>query len=156
MTRVPKYQSSQPDFSGLAAPGRGSLNGYTISGTVVNGNHLGRTLGFPTANIQPLNNDPLAIPNGVYLVSVLLKKKIFFGLCNIGNRPTIGGTQVVIEVNILDFSDDIYGTEISITIIRTLRKEKKFKDLGQLASQLQLDKAKAMKILSASDKNNAG
>ena len=83
----------------------------------------------------------------------MLREKEFFGLCNIGYRPTIGGTHIVIEVNILDFSDDIYGEEISIRVIKAIRKEKKFKDLEQLVNQIKLDKSKAVKFLSALNKN---
>ncbi|MEI8006514.1 MAG: riboflavin kinase [Bacteroidota bacterium] len=156
MNTGPKYSSSEKPSNGNNPVSTGLSEGYTISGKVVHGNHLGRTLGFPTANIHPPDDDYPSIPNGVYLVSVLLKGKKFFGLCNIGKRPTIGGTRVVIEVNILDFSEDLYGAEISITVIQALRKEKKFKNLTQLVSQMNRDKSKVMKILSAPDKDNAG
>ena len=126
-----------------------------IRGTVVHGNHLGRTLGFPTANVHPHSDQPALVPNGVYLVSLFLQEKKFFGLCNIGLRPTIGGTHLVIEVNI-DFSADIYGMEISVTIIRQIRKEKKFKNLEALVSQIRHDKEKAMKMISALDKDKTG
>ncbi len=127
-----------------------------ICGTVVHGNHLGRTLGFPTANVLPHSDQPALVPNGVYLVSLFLQEKKFFGLCNIGLRPTIGGTHLVIEVNILDFSADIYGMELSVTIIRQIRKEKKFKNLEALVSQIRHDKEKAMKMISALDKDKTG
>jgi riboflavin kinase / FMN adenylyltransferase len=128
--------------------------GIIIRGSVVHGNHIGRTLGFPTANIQPEQNFTYQIPNGVYFARVFLGTGRYYGLCNIGLRPTIGGKNVVIEVNILDFSEDIYGEPISVEILRTLRKEKKFKDLGQLVDQIKLDKIKAGKILSALNKND--
>jgi len=134
--------------AGKAPIVRQDLKHYYIRGTVVHGNHLGSTLGYPTANIQPHQDQPAMIPNGVYLVSVLLQERKFFGLCNIGNRPTIGGKQLVIEVNILDFSEDIYGKDISIKVIRAIRKEKKFQNLTQLVDQINFDKEKVMKILS--------
>lgn len=96
------------------------------------------------------------IPNGVYLVSVSLNARTFSGLCNIGHRPTIGGKDLVIEVNILAFSEDIYGKEISVRILRAIRKERKFKDLEQLVNQIKRDKTKAIKILSALNKDKTG
>ena len=126
---------------------------YIIRGTVVHGNHLGKTLGFPTANIQPYKDQPPMIRNGVYLVHVTLQERKLFGICNNGYRPTIGGTHLVIEVNILDFSEDIYGMEISVRIIRRIRKEKKFEHLDQLVSQIKLDRLKATRILSVLNKN---
>ena len=145
--------SSKPLKVGKTKQARQSLKESSIRGIVVHGKHLGSSLGFPTANIIPPKEHPPVIPNGVYLVSVMLREKEFFGLCNIGYRPTIGGTHLVIEVNILDFSDDIYGEEISIRVIRAIRKEKKFRDLEQLVNQIKLDKAKAVKFLSALKKN---
>ena len=87
--------------------------------------------------------------------SVLQERK-FFGLCNIGLRPTIGGKHLVIEVNILDFSEDIYGKEISVSVLRIIRKEKKFQNLDQLVNQIRLDRIKALKLLSMPDKDQPG
>ena len=133
-----------------------SVSGFTISGTVVHGNHLGRTIGFPTANIQSAGKENEVFPHGVFLVNVLLDERILPGVCNIGLRPTIGGTQVVTEVNILDFSEDIYGKEISVTILKSIRKEKKFSTLVELANQIRLDKEKARRLLSMLNKQKAG
>lgn len=126
-----------------------------IHGIVVHGNHLGRTFGFPTANILPSGNHEKNYPHGVYLVSVSLNARKLFGICNIGFRPTIGGTNLVIEVNILDFSEDIYGKEISVKILKPIRKEKKFQNLEKLVNQIRLDKEKAESILSALNKDQA-
>jgi len=147
---------SKPSSEGKSQSTRKTVKGYTIRGSVVHGNHIGRTLGFPTANIQPQSDHPAMIPNGVYLVSVSVLEKHYNGLCNIGFRPTIGGTQLVVEVNIFDFSEDIYGTDITITIIRVIRKEKKFASLGKLGYQITRDKEKAMKILSVLNKHKTG
>jgi riboflavin kinase/FMN adenylyltransferase len=92
----------------------------------------------------------------VYLVNVRLKERKFFGLCNIGKRPTIGGTDLVTEVHILEFCEDIYGKEISIKVIRAIRKEKKFQNLDMLVNQINLDKEKAMRMLSALNKDQTG
>lgn len=152
MTRGPAHSSAVP-----AQPGKNkvSIKGYAIQGKVVHGNHIGRTLGFPTANIEPYMAMDTMVPNGVYLVGVTLGNEIYSGLCNIGFRPTIGGHNLVIEVNILDFSKDIYGQEIRVNIIRRIRKEKKFSGLEELVSQIRRDKDKALKLLSAADKNKS-
>ena len=147
---LPPVSAGRKKFAGQP------IQDYFIHGTVVHGTHLGKTLGFPTANIEPRKDQSTMIPNGVYLVSVQLEERKFFGLCNIGIRPTVGGTHLVIEVNILDFSENIYGKEISIMVIRTIRKEKKFKNLDRLVNQIKLDKKKALKILSTLDKDQSG
>ena len=150
-----EHSSSNSTAEGKRRVPGSSFKGHLISGIVVTGNQLGRTLGFPTANIQTPQGQPLTVPNGVYLVAVILGNRSFFGLCNIGFRPTIGGLHLVTEVHILDFSEDIYGQEISVKIIRSIRKEKKFKSLEQLVNQIRLDKEKASKLISFFDKDQA-
>jgi riboflavin kinase/FMN adenylyltransferase len=156
MSKGSTYSASSPVPSGKIKVTRKSVMNHCIRGTVVHGNHLGRTLGFPTANIQSGKDQPYTIPNGVYLVNVRLKERKFFGLCNIGKRPTIGGTDLVTEVHILEFCEDIYGKEISIKVIRSIRKEKKFQNLDMLVNQINLDKEKAMRMLSALNKDQTG
>ena len=113
---------------------------YSLSGVVVAGNRIGRTLGFPTANMELY--DPLkAVPgNGVYQVDVSVCGNSYRGVCNIGVRPTIGigGTRVV-ETHILDFNEDIYGLDIRISFIRHIRPERKFDSLEELKLRLQKD-----------------
>ena len=121
---------------------------YCINGVVVHGYHLGRKLGFPTANLEPDKTFPVMISQGVYLVKVLLSEKVYFGVCNVGQRPTIGGTKVVTEVNIFDFEEDIYGKSICLVFLARLRKEKKFRSLEALAKQIKTDKEKAISLLS--------
>jgi riboflavin kinase/FMN adenylyltransferase len=124
---------------------------YFFSGTVIKGNQLGRTIGYPTANLQ-INNDNKLVPgNGVYAVLIKnekLKMKNFGGMMNIGVRPTVDGTHRVIEVNIFDFDRDIYGETLTITLKKHLRSEVKFNGLDALKAQLALDKIAAMKALS--------
>jgi len=126
---------------------------YIISGEVIQGNQLGRTLGFPTANIEPTDPDKLIPGNGVYAVEV----GIFYGnglhaglkgMLNIGNRPTIDGRNRVIEVNIFDFSGDLYGKTLIITFKKRLRDEEKFNGLEALKLQLEKDKQNAILVLS--------
>lgn len=121
---------------------------YRISGTVVEGNKIGRELGFPTANIKV--NDPykLVPGDGAYAVRVNHKRKVFKGMLNIGFRPTIQGMDKAIEVNIFDLNEELYGQELSIDFIKLLRKEIKFKNLEELRQQLLRDQSLASKILS--------
>jgi len=122
---------------------------YRICGLVVHGNHLGRKLGYPTANVEPGDATPVILGHGVYLVQVLLSEETFFGVCNIGKRPTIGGTKVVTEVNIFHFDQDIYGKSLCLVFLVRLRKEKKFLNLDALVKQIKKDKEKAISVLSA-------
>lgn len=113
---------------------------YTLSGTVVNGKQLGRTIGYPTANIQV--NDPYKlIPgDGVYAVKVKHKNTFYGGMLNIGNNPTVEGKGKSIEVHIFDFDKTIYGDEATIYFIERLRDEVKFNNLEELKIQLAKDK----------------
>ena len=114
---------------------------YSLQGVVVAGNRLGRTLGFPTANMQlyePLNLVP---GNGVYFVRVNTVGRSLYGMCNIGLRPTVSaGNSRTIETNIFDFDEDIYGLDLEITFIRKIRDEIRFASLEDLKAQLARDK----------------
>jgi riboflavin kinase/FMN adenylyltransferase len=99
---------------------------YFFSGVVVKGKQVGRTIGFPTANIK-INEDYKLIPkNGVYIVKSNYDKKTIFGLINIGTRPTVDGTNQTIEVFYLDFDKTIYDESLTIEIIEFIRNEQKF------------------------------
>ena len=114
---------------------------YTLHGVVVAGNRLGRTIGFPTANMQmyePLKQVP---GNGVYFVKVETLGRNLYGMCNVGCRPTVSsGNHRTIETHIFDFSEDIYGLDIKVTFIEKLRDEIRFESLEALRSQLENDK----------------
>ena len=121
---------------------------YSLSGVVVAGNRIGRTLGFPTANMELY--DPLkAVPgNGVYQVDVSVCGNSYKGVCNIGVRPTIGsGGMRVIETHILDFNEDIYGLDIRISFLKYIRPERKFDSLKELQLRLQKDILAAGELL---------
>lgn len=119
---------------------------YCLQGIVVRGNQIGRTLGFPTANIQP-NAYKLIPQNGVYAVRVKIKNLEYEGMLNIGLRPTLNNTEKsVIEVNIFDFNEDIYDITISIRILKRIRDEKFFASLDLLKNQLQQDESAIRKI----------
>ncbi|MDO4697526.1 MAG: bifunctional riboflavin kinase/FAD synthetase [Pasteurellaceae bacterium] len=110
---------------------------YAISGRVAHGNKLGRTIGFPTANIM-LNR--LVTPiQGVYAVQVETAFGRFNGIANVGNRPTINGTKPLLEVHIFDFAEKIYGQAISVSFLQKIRAETKFDSFEQLKQQIEQD-----------------
>ncbi|MEO6220104.1 MAG: bifunctional riboflavin kinase/FAD synthetase [Ginsengibacter sp.] len=123
---------------------------YFFEGTVIEGDKLGRNLGYPTANIKVTDGHKLIPADGVYAVELqvaTLKPALLKGMMNIGYRPTIGGTKKMIEVNIFDFNKEIYGEQIRIFVKKYLRTEQKFNGLEFLKIQLSMDKANAIKIL---------
>jgi riboflavin kinase/FMN adenylyltransferase len=131
---------------------------YFFEGLVVQGNKLGRTIGYPTANLQPKMEDKLIPGNGVYAVTVEIikeqenKNKVlppFKGMMNIGTRPTVDGTKRVIEVNIFDFDEDIYGATLRVYLKKFLRQEQKFNGLDALKEQLAKDKLDALHCLTS-------
>lgn len=120
---------------------------YFFSGIVVKGKQLGRTIGFPTANIK-INEDYKLIPkNGVYIVKSNYDKKTIFGLINIGTRPTVDGTNQTIEVFYLDFDKTIYDESLTIEIIEFIRDEQKFDSLNDLKNQINEDKIFAVNYI---------
>ncbi len=122
---------------------------YTVLGKVVHGKQLGRQIGFPTANLA-VENEELP-PNGVYVVSVQTTGSphpIMKGVANLGLRPTVsdGATERSLEVHLLDFDGDLYGSEMEVAFIKMLRPEQKFADLDQLKSQIACDVVMAREI----------
>ena len=120
---------------------------YSISGTIVKGNQLGRTIGFPTANIKIREPYKLIPSDGIYAVRVCYKYQQLNGMLNIGHRPTIGGNGRTIEVHIFDFNEDLYHQEISIDFIERVREEVKFDNLDDLKAQLLKDEKRVKQIL---------
>ena len=112
---------------------------YQLYGVVVAGNRLGRTIGFPTANMQLYEPLKLVPGNGVYAVEVEVLGGSWRGMCNIGTRPTVGGTVRTIETHILEFDEDIYGLPMRLRFLRRIRDERKFPSLEALRAQLQED-----------------
>ena len=114
---------------------------YSLYGVVVAGNRLGRTIGFPTANMQMYEPLKLVPGNGVYYVKVETLGRDFRGLCNVGCRPTVSsGNHRTIETHIFDFEEDIYGLDIKVTFVEKIRDEIKFDSLDALREQLEKDK----------------
>ena len=117
---------------------------YPLHGVVVSGNKLGRTIGFPTANMQLYEPLKLLPKDGVYAVEVEIQgqDRNYKGMCNIGVRPTVDGKARTIETHILDFDEDIYGLPIRIRFKKRIRDEIKFESLDTLRQQLALDRQK--------------
>lgn len=121
---------------------------YFFSGTVSLGKQLGRTIGFPTANIEIDEEYKLIPKNGVYIVQSLFQGATIFGMMNIGNRPTVNGTYQTIEVHFFDFDNDLYNQKMTITLLDRIRNEVKFSSLEELKAQLSKDKETSLKFLS--------
>lgn len=120
---------------------------YLLHGVVVAGKQLGRTIGFPTANMELYEPLKIVPANGVYLVDVNVLGRNYKGVCNIGNRPTVGENQSrTIETHILNFDEDIYGLEMSIEFVAKIRDEKKFASMDELREQISKDKEFVIKL----------
>lgn len=113
---------------------------YVLTGNVVKGNQLGRTINFPTANIEIPEEYKLIPKNGVYIVTVNVSNQTVFGMMNIGVKPTLGENKLSIEVHLLDFDKDIYNQKIQVHILERLRDEQKFESFEALKLQLEVDK----------------
>lgn len=121
---------------------------YFIHALVVHGNHLGRSLGYPTANLQILKNKSFLLAHGVYAVKAEFNHTVYAGMANAGIRPTIDGKTLTIEINLFDFTGDLYGKTLIVYFIDRIRDEKKFTSLDELVAQIHLDKQQALKLLS--------
>lgn len=113
---------------------------YLLTGNVVKGNQLGRTINFPTANIEIPEEYKLIPKNGVYIVTANVSNQTVFGMMNIGVKPTLGENKRSIEVHLLDFDADIYNQKIQVHILEKLREEQKFESFQTLQVQLEKDK----------------
>lgn len=121
---------------------------YSLDGTVTSGEGIGKTLGFPTANIVPDESDKLLPGDGVYCVTAEIDgdEKKYSGMLNIGNRPTFTNLKRSIEMNIFDFNENIYGSKIIISFYKKIRNEIKFKNAASLTEQIYEDKKTAEKF----------
>ncbi|MBC7641316.1 MAG: riboflavin biosynthesis protein RibF, partial [Flavobacterium sp.] len=113
---------------------------YQLAGEVIDGKKLGRTIGFPTANINILENYKLIPKNGVYIVKSSIDNKIVIGIMNIGIKPTLNEKKISVEVYFLDFDADLYGKTLTIKLVAYIREEQKFQSLGDLKNQIETDK----------------
>ena len=112
---------------------------YSVSGKVIDGKKLGRTIGYPTANIE-VDELKLLPKKGAYIVEVYVKNKFYKGMLSIGTNPTVNGDKLTVEVYILDFNKDIYGEEITVKFRDFLHEEIKFESLEKLIERLDEDK----------------
>jgi riboflavin kinase/FMN adenylyltransferase len=120
---------------------------YSLTGIIIKGKQLGRTIGYPTANIT-IEEDYKLIPNnGVYIAKSVLNGNTVFGMMNIGTRPTVDGTKQTIEINFFDFKQDLYGQKITISLLHRMRSEQKFESIDALKNQLGKDKKTALSFI---------
>ena len=129
---------------------------YSFEGRVTNGFKIGRKIGFPTANLVPLDADKLMPPFGVYAVRVFWNGSIYAAMMNIGTRPTLDNSyHVTNEVHILDFNQDIYNQTIKVEFLHKIRDEKKFNGIDELIAQLSNDRETVIKMnLNTENLNN--
>ena len=121
---------------------------YSLTGVVVAGNRLGRTLGFPTANMQLYEPLKLLPKAGVYLVGASLQGRALHGMCNIGRRPTVSaGENLSIETHLFDFDEEIYGLPLQISFLGRIRDERRFDSLDALRGQLCADRERCLALL---------
>src|SRR5256885_1130085 len=122
---------------------------YTILGTVVHGDDLGKKIGFPTANLSAHNEQ--FPPNGVYVAEAKLEGVVYPGVVNLGYRPTVssGKSDRVLEIHLFDFKRDIYGRDLELRFVRYLRPEKKFENVDSLVRQIERDVQEARKLSAA-------
>ncbi len=122
---------------------------YTILGTVMSGDNLGKKIGFPTANLSAHSEQ--FPPNGVYFAEATLEGTLYPGVVNLGYRPTMssGQSERVLEIHLLDFDRDIYGEDLEVRFVRYLRPEKKFENVDALVRQIQLDVKQARELCAA-------
>ena len=120
---------------------------YFLTGSIVKGKQLGRTIGFPTANLKTEENYKLIPQNGVYIVKSIIDGITVFGMMNIGFNPTVDGQKQTIEIHYFDFNADLYNQKISVSILQRIRSEQKFESVEHLKEQLEKDKKKITQLL---------
>jgi len=121
---------------------------YSLTGTITKGKQLGRTIGFPTANLKIAESFKLIPKNGVYIVKSVINSKTVQGMMNIGFNPTVEGKHQTIEINYFDFDEDLYDQKITVSILERIRSEQKFESVELLKEQLNKDKNTALAYFS--------
>jgi len=115
-----------------------------LTGTVIKGKQIGRTIGFPTANIQIAEGYKLVPKLGIYVAQSVIDGKLVRGMLSIGTNPTVGGQDLSIEMYYLDFDGDLYGKTVAVSILHFIRNEEKFDSLESLQAAISNDKAAAL------------
>jgi riboflavin kinase/FMN adenylyltransferase len=123
---------------------------YFLTGKVIKGRQLGRTIGFPTANIQIAEPYKLIPRQGVYVVKCVLDGETVFGMINIGTNPTVDGQTLSVEVHFFNFEADLYEREITVSMLQYLREEQKFDSIEALKQQISLDQMAALRYINGS------
>src|SRR5690554_1824996 len=121
---------------------------YFLTGTIVKGRKIGRTINFPTANIHIDETYKLIPKIGVYVVRTIINNKIYYGITSIGTNPTVNGEAKTIETHLLDFEGDLYGEALEISFLKYIQEEKKFDSVPELQSAIEQDEAFARAYLS--------
>ena len=124
---------------------------FMLSGVVVKGNSLGKTINFPTANLHIEEKYKLIPKKGVYIVKSIVNDQLYYGMMNIGKNPTIKGKKKSIEIHFFDFDQDIYDTSLKIELIKRIRSEEKFDSVKDLKIQLEKDRSFALNYLSSQE-----
>ena len=120
---------------------------FNLSGKIIKGDELGRKIGYPTANLKIFEKYKLKPQNGVYLTRTKLNKQTYFGMMNIGIRPTISAKNNQIETHLFNFNGNLYGHEMTLEILEKIRVEKKFESIEKLKIQLDIDKKHCQKLI---------
>lgn len=120
---------------------------YSMTGIVSKGKQLGRTIGYPTANIKLVDDHKLIPSNGVYIAKSIINGITIYGMMNIGTRPTVDGSTQTIEIHFFDFKQDIYNLEITVSLLKRMRNEHKFESVDALKKQLHIDQNNALEYL---------
>ena len=120
---------------------------FSLSGTIVKGDKIGRKIGFPTANLYIEEKYKLKPQNGVYLVQCHWDNQKYFGMMNVGKRPTISGKETQIETYFFDFDGDLYGKKLNINLLEKIRDEQKYDSLESLGNQLNIDQKSCRELI---------
>ena len=118
-----------------------------LTGTVVKGNGLWKTINFPTANIHIEENYKLVPKKGVYIINAILKNRLIYGMMNIGKKPTVKGKKKTIEAHFFDLDQDVYGEKLQVNLLKRIRNEEKFDSIQDLQHQLVKDKQAALEYI---------
>ena len=126
---------------------------FNINGIVVKGKSIGKSIGFPTANINVIEEYKIIPKNGVYLARCFLDRNEYYGMMNIGFKPTFGSNKKTIEINIFGFDKDLYGKNIRIEFLKYIRDEIKFDNAEILQNQLNIDRENCVKLINSTFNN---
>tara|TARA_B100000886_G_scaffold333894_1_gene288635 strand:+ start:131 stop:1063 length:933 start_codon:yes stop_codon:yes gene_type:complete len=126
---------------------------FNINGIVVKGKSIGKSIGFPTANINVIEEYKIIPKNGVYLARCFLDRNEYYGMMNIGFKPTFGSNKKTIEINIFGFDKDLYGKNIRIEFLKYIRDEIKFDNAEILQNQLNIDRENCVKLINSTYNN---